>query len=90
MISQTRLFDYARAFDANMKGWYFLTGSSAQIDQLMSGFRVARKSESDGEIDHILGYFLVGPHGHPMVEYSQRVAPSIAARDAEEAASETP
>jgi protein SCO1 len=83
----SRLFDYARALDANRKGWYFLTGSSAQIDQLMSGFFLTRKRESDGEIDHILGYFLVGPDGHPVVEYSQGVEPSIPARDAEEAAS---
>jgi protein SCO1 len=84
-----RLFDYAKAFDANVKGWYFLTGSSAQIDQLMSGFRLVRRRESDGAIDHILGYFLVGPNGHPAVEYSQEVQPSIAARDAEDAAGGT-
>jgi cytochrome oxidase Cu insertion factor (SCO1/SenC/PrrC family) len=83
----SRLFDYARAFDANRKGWYFLTGSPAQIDQLMSGFWLTRKRDTDGEIDHILGYFLVGPDGHQVVEYSQRVQPSIAARDAEETAS---
>jgi protein SCO1/2 len=82
-----RLFDYARAFEANVKGWYFLTGSSAQIDQLMSSFRLERKREGDGEIGHVLGYFLVAPDGHPIVEYSEGVEPSIAARDAEEAAS---
>jgi protein SCO1 len=82
-----RLFDYARAFEANVNGWYFLTGSSAQIDQLMSSFRLERKRESDGEIGHVLGYFLVGPDGHPIVEYSEGVNPSIAARDAETAAS---
>jgi protein SCO1 len=57
----SRLFDYARAFDANRKGWYFLTGSPAQVDHLMSGFWSTRKRDSDGEIDHILGYFLVAP-----------------------------
>jgi len=82
-----RLFGYARAFDANMKGWYFLTGSSAQIDQLMTGFRLARTRASDGEIEHILGFFLVDPGGHPTVEFSERVEPSIAAREAEKAAS---
>jgi protein SCO1 len=82
-----RLFDYARAFEANVKGWYFLTGSSAQIDQLMSSFRLERKRESDGEIGHVLGYFLVGSDGHPIIEYSEGVKPSIAARDAETAAS---
>lgn len=82
----SRLFDYARTFNANVKGWYFLTGSTAQIDELMRAFRLVRQRENDGEIDHVLEYFLVGPDGHPMVQYSQRVEPSLAARDAEEAA----
>src|SRR5579864_6168604 len=82
----SRLLDYARAFNANVKGWYFLTGKSAQIDELMRAFRLVRQRENDGEIDHFLEYFLVGPDGHPMVGYSQRVEPSLAARDAEEAA----
>jgi protein SCO1/2 len=82
----SRLFDYARAFNANVKGWYFLTGSAAQIDELMKAFRLVRQRENDGEVDHVLEYFLVGPDGHPMVQYSQHVEPSLAARDAEEAA----
>jgi cytochrome oxidase Cu insertion factor (SCO1/SenC/PrrC family) len=56
-----RLLDYARAFHANVKGWYFPTGSPRQIDELMRGFRLERSRDSDGEIDHVLGYFLVGP-----------------------------
>jgi len=82
----SRLFDYARAFNANLKGWYFLTGSTTQIDELMRAFRLVRERENDGEIDHVLGYFLVGPDGHPKVEYSQRIRPSTASRDVEEAA----
>ena len=85
----SRLLDYARAFNANLKGWYFLTGSPAQIDELMRGFRLERSRDSDGGIDHVLGYFLVGPDGHPIVEYSQQVYPSKPARDAEEAAAST-
>jgi protein SCO1/2 len=81
-----RLLDYAGAFNANLKGWYFLTGSPAQIDELMRGFRLERSREGDGEIDHVLGYFLVGTDGHPIVNYSQWVNPSKPARDAEEAA----
>ena len=85
----SRLLDYARAFNTNLKGWYFLTGSPAQIDELMRGFRLERSREGDGEIDHVLGYFLVDPDGHPIVEYSQQVYPSKPARDAEEAATST-
>jgi cytochrome oxidase Cu insertion factor (SCO1/SenC/PrrC family) len=81
-----RLFDYAKALDANVKGWYFLTGSSAQIDELMRGFRLGRSRASDGEINHILGYFLVDPEGHEIVDYSQRADASRMARDAQQAA----
>jgi protein SCO1/2 len=84
--SPNRLLDYAQAFNANLNGWHFVTGSPAQINELMRGFRLTRERESDGEIDHVLGYFLVGSDGRPTVEYSQRVEPSIAARDVEEAA----
>jgi protein SCO1/2 len=80
-----RLFDYAKAFSANVKGWYFLTGSPAEIDELMGAFRLARTQSSDGEINHVLGYFLVGPDGNEMVDYSQRADPTKIARDAEEA-----
>jgi hypothetical protein len=47
----------------------------------MEVFRLVRQRENDGEIDHVLEYFLVGPDGRPIVEYSQRVEPSIAARN---------
>jgi protein SCO1/2 len=81
-----RLLDYAKALDVNMEGWYFLTGSATQIDQLLRQFRLGRSRASDGEINHVLGYFLVGPDGREIVDYSQGVDPAIAARDAEEAA----
>ena len=84
----TRLLDYARALNANVKGWYFLTGSTNQIDELMHAFRIDRSRDNDGEINHILGYFLVGPDGHEIVDYSQGVDPGKPARDAEEAATE--
>jgi len=85
----SRLLDYAKAFNANLKGWHFLTGSPTQIDELMRGFRLERSRDGDGGIDHVLGYFLVGPDGHPTVEYSQQVDPSKPAHDAEEAAAST-
>jgi cytochrome oxidase Cu insertion factor (SCO1/SenC/PrrC family) len=82
----SRLLNYARAFNANVKGWYFLTGSPAQIDELMRPFQLERLRDSSGEIIHVPGYFLVGTDGHPIVNYAQQVDPSKPARDAEEAA----
>ena len=81
-----RLFDYAKAFNANVKGWYFLTGSPAEIDELMRAFRLGRSRSSDGEINHVLGYFLVDFGGNEIFDYSQRADPSKIARDAEDAA----
>jgi len=57
----SRLLDYARAFNANLKGWYFLTGSPAQIDELMRRFRLERSRDGDGEIDHVLDIFWSAP-----------------------------
>jgi cytochrome oxidase Cu insertion factor (SCO1/SenC/PrrC family) len=82
----SRLLSYAKAFNANVKGWYFLMGSLAQIDELMRPFKLERLRDSNGEIIHVPGYFLVGTDGHPIVDYSQQVDPSKPARDAEEAA----
>ena len=82
----SRLLNYAKAFNANVKGWYFLTGSPAQIDELMRPFQLERLHDSNGEIIHVPGYFLVGTDGHPIVDYAQQVDPSKPARDAEEAA----
>jgi protein SCO1 len=82
----SRLLSYAKAFNANVNGWYFLTGSPAQIDKLMRPFLLERLRDSNGEIVHVPGYFLVGTDGHPIVNYSQWVNPSKPARDAEEAA----
>lgn len=82
----SRMLSYAKAFNANVNGWYFLTGSPAQIDKLMRPFLLERLRDSNGEIIHVPGYFLVGTDGHPIVNYSQWVNPSKPARDAEEAA----
>ena len=38
----SRLLDYARALDANVSGWYFLTGSPSQIDTLMRALQLGR------------------------------------------------
>jgi protein SCO1 len=84
-----RLFDYARAFGANVKGWYFLTGSSSEIDEVMRAFQLGRSVESNDELDHVLGYFLVGPDCREVVDFSQHVDPAKAARAAEEAAATT-
>jgi|SRR6516165_3221258 len=78
-----QLLAYAKEQSANRKGWLFLTGTPAEIDGLMSRFKLIRQRESDGSVDHVLEFFLVGPDGRLRFQYlasevhSQRIAADI-------------
>jgi len=58
-----QLLYFARQRGAERPGWLFLTGSPAQIDRVLKGFKLARQREPDGSIDHIIDFFLLGPDG---------------------------
>lgn len=60
---------YAKQQGAERNGWYFLTGPPATVDQVMAQFKLKRQREADGSIDHVLEFFLVGPDGHPLLQY---------------------
>jgi protein SCO1 len=78
-----QLLDYAKEQNATRKGWWFLTGAPAQIDAVMARFKLIRQRESDGSVDHVLEFFLVGPDGHLRYQYlasevhSERIAADI-------------
>jgi protein SCO1/2 len=78
-----QLLAYAKEQRADQKGWLFLTGTPAQIDSLMARFKLVRHRESDGSVDHVLEFFLVGPNGHLRYQYlasethSERIAADI-------------
>ena len=80
-----QLLNYAQEQRAEHKGWFFLTGTPAQIDMLMARFKLVRQRESDGSVDHVLEFFLVGPDGHMRFQYlasevhSDRIAADIEA-----------
>jgi protein SCO1/2 len=68
-----QLLDYSRQQGANEKGWYFLTGGPAEIDQALAGFRLSRQVESDGSVSHLVDMMLIGPDGHLIREYNGEV-----------------
>jgi cytochrome oxidase Cu insertion factor (SCO1/SenC/PrrC family) len=78
-----QLLAYAQEQRAVRKGWFFLTGSPAQIDALMARFKLIRQHESDGSVDHVLEFFLVGPDGRLRFQYlasevhSDRIAADV-------------
>jgi protein SCO1/2 len=82
------LLAYATEQRANRKGWWFLTGTPAQIDALMTRFKLVRQHGPDGSVDHVLEFFLVGPDGRLRLQYlASEVRSERIAADIEQAAS---
>jgi protein SCO1/2 len=82
------LAKYAKSHDADQNGWIFLTGTPAQIDQVLAQFKLRRTRESDGTITHSIEAFLLGPDGHQIRQYSALdVSPDAVAADVDQARS---
>ncbi len=65
-----QLLDYAKAQGADRDGWLFLTGPPATVDALMAQFNLQREHDEDGTIAHVLEFFLVGPNGRQIAQYT--------------------
>jgi protein SCO1 len=68
--SPAELAKYAKSHGADVKGWIFLTGTPAQVDEVMAQFKLRRTRESDGSITHSIEAFLLGPDGHQVRQYN--------------------
>ena len=83
-----QLLNWARAQNAQRKGWLFLTGPLQNVEQVMAAFKVKRAVEPDGTIDHVIEFFLVGPGGRERRLYSPNEAtPEAVANDVKALAS---
>jgi protein SCO1/2 len=60
---------YAEAFDANLDGWAFLTGSLAAVREVAQRYGVAVAPAADGQVDHTLLTTLVDRRGVMRVQY---------------------
>jgi protein SCO1/2 len=58
-----RLRAYAKARGADLSSWSFLTGPPAAVDAALQSFGVGKTPGEDGEIDHLVVTFLIGPEG---------------------------
>jgi len=77
-----QLLAYARQQRADIDGWFFLTGTPEQIERFMARFKLRRQRESNGTIQHVLEFFLVGADGHPLLQYmAARTDPARIAGD---------
>jgi protein SCO1 len=69
-----QLLKWAQAQNAQRKGWLFLTGSLPDVERVMAAFNVKRRVHPNGDIDHVIEFFLVGPHGYERRQYSPNEA----------------
>lgn len=82
-----QLLAYAKKFDADMKGWLFLTGTPQQIDGVMKRFNLVRKRKAHGTVDHVLEFFLVGGDGRALLQYlGNKANPQLVAKNIEQVA----
>lgn len=68
-----QLLDYSHQQGADEKGWYFLTGGPAEIDQALAGFKLSRQIEPDGSVGHLVDMMLIGADGRLVREYNGEV-----------------
>lgn len=61
--SPARLREYAEKQRARLGGWSFLTGEPAVIQAVLDAYRIGTIRKADGEIDHVVATFLIGPDG---------------------------
>ncbi|GLS28389.1 hypothetical protein GCM10007937_00960 [Mesorhizobium albiziae] len=63
------LKQYAQNFDADLKGWSFLTGDPAIVHEVGRKYGVIATKTADGDVDHTLLTSLVDPNGILRVQY---------------------
>jgi len=77
-----QLKEYMRKNSANRRGWIFLTGSPAQIEQVLAAYGLRRQREADGSVTHMTTVFLLGPDGRQVRIYDGlKLAPTTVGTD---------
>jgi protein SCO1 len=63
------LKQYAESFDANRKGWWFLTGDPAIVHEVGMKYGVVAMKSANGDVDHTLLTSIIDPNGILRVQY---------------------
>jgi protein SCO1/2 len=63
------LKQYAESFDADLKGWWFLTGDPAEVREVGMKYGVVAMKNSNGDVDHTLLTSIIDPKGILRVQY---------------------
>lgn len=60
---------YAKALGANVDGWSFLTGTRAEIDDVLRRYGVVARKNQRGDVDHLFLTSLIDRKGALRVQY---------------------
>jgi len=60
---------YAKALGCDLRGWAFVTGTEAEIQQVAKDYGVFRKKLADGDVEHTLLTSIVDRSGMVRVQY---------------------
>ena len=60
---------YATTMGCDLRGWSFLTGTEAEIQQVARDYGIFRRKRDDGEIDHTLLTSIIDASGTIRVQY---------------------
>jgi protein SCO1/2 len=63
------LKDYAAAYDANLSGWTFLTGTPDAIRDVERAYGVYAAKTPNGDVDHTFLTSIIDRHGNLRVQY---------------------
>jgi len=73
-----QLLSLARSSEADLNGWYFVTGNPSNVDRVIKAFGLNNDPLPDGSHNHITKVFLLGPDGREQREYQGLVMDSRA------------
>lgn len=68
-----QLLRYAKALNADRRGWLFLSGGPADIDSALATFHLKRERSSSGEIVHLERVILISADGRTFKVYTGAV-----------------
>lgn len=54
---------YGEARGADLTDWSFLTGDEARVQEIVAAYGVGTTRSPEGELEHVLASFLIGPDG---------------------------
>lgn len=77
-----QMLAYAKAQDANLPRWLFLSGKPADVRRVLAAYGIAHHESEEDEMTHVLDLFLIAPDGATVRHYhGTAISPDSIASD---------